>query len=43
MTSSKFTEHFPGSNKVHYPMSDGKDFALMLLMSVVDWKSYINV
>ena len=43
MTSSEFTEHFPGLNKVHYPIFDGKDFTLVLLMPVVDWKNYINV
>ena len=42
MTLSKFTEHFPGPNKVHYPISDGKDFTVVLT-AVVDWQNYINV
>ena len=37
MTSFEFTDHFPGSNKVHYPISDGKDFTLVF-KSVVGWK-----
>ena len=41
MTSFKFTDHFPGSNKVHYPISDRKDFTLMS-MSVVGGQNYIN-
>ena len=42
MTSSKFTEHFPGSNKVHFPICDGKDFTLVL-RSVVGQQNYINI
>ena len=42
MTSSEFTEHFPGLNKVHYPISDRKDLTL-LLTSVVGRQNYINV
>ena len=42
MTSFKFTDHFPGSNKVHYPISDKKDFTLVLT-SVVGRQNYINV
>ena len=42
MISSEFTEHFPGSNEVHYPISDGKDFTLVLT-SVVGRQNYINV
>ena len=42
MTSSKFTEHFPGSNKVHFPICDRKDFTLVL-RSVVGQQNYINI
>ena len=42
MTSSEFTEHFPGLNKVHYPISDGKDFT-SVLTTVVGWQNYINI
>ena len=37
MTSFEFTDHFPGLNKVHYPISAGKDFTLVFT-SVVGWK-----
>ena len=37
MTSFEFTDYFPGSNKVHYPISDGKDFTLVFT-SVVGGK-----
>ena len=42
MVSFEFTDHFSGSNKVHYPISDGKDFTLVL-MPVVGQQNYINV
>ena len=42
MTSLEFTDHFPGSNKVHYPISDGKDFTLVFT-SVVGRQNYINI
>ena len=31
MTSSRFTELFPGLNKVHYSSSDRKDFTVVLM------------
>ena len=37
ITSFEFNDHFPGSNKVHYPISDGKDFTLVFT-SVVGGK-----
>ena len=40
MTSSKFTGYYPGSNKVHYPISGRNDFTV-LLTSVVDRQNYI--
>ena len=42
MTSSEFTEHFPGSNKVHYPISDRKDVTLVLT-PVLGRQIHINV
>ena len=42
MTSSEFTEHLPGSNKVHYPISDRKDVTLVLT-SVLGRQNHINV
>ena len=42
MISLEFTDHFPGSNKVHYPISDGKDFTLVFT-SVVGRQNYINI
>ena len=43
MTSSEFTEHFPGLSKVpYYPISDRKDFNFVLT-SVLGWQNYINV
>ena len=42
MTSSKFTEHLPGSNKVHYPISDREDVTLVLT-SVLGRQIHINV
>ena len=42
MTSFEFTNHFLGSNKVYYPISDGKDF-ILVFMSVVGRQNYINV
>ena len=30
MTSSKFTEDFPGSSKVYYPLSGRNDFTVLL-------------
>ena len=42
MTSSEYIEHFPGSNKVHYPVSNRKDFTLVLT-SAVGRQNYINV
>ena len=39
---SEFTEHFPGLSKVHYPISDRKDFTLVLT-TVVGWQNFINV
>ena len=29
MTSFELTDHFPGSNKVYHPISDGKDLTLV--------------
>ena len=40
MTLCKFTEHLPGLNKVHYPISGRNDFTV-LLRSVVGWQNYI--
>ena len=41
-TSSKFTEHFQGLNKVHYSVSGRKDFTA-LLTSVVGQQIFINI
>ena len=41
MTSSEFTELLPGSNKVHYPISDRKDVTLVLA-SVLGRQNHIN-
>ena len=30
MASSEFTEHLPGSNKVHYPISGRNDFTVSM-------------
>ena len=38
--TSEFTEHLPGSNKVHYPISGRNDFTV-LLRSVVGQQYYI--
>ena len=42
MTSSKFTEHFSGSNKVHYPISNRNNFTVKI-MPVVGQQNYITV
>ena len=41
MTSSEFTEHFSGSNKVHYPISNIIGFTVVI--TPVDRLNYINV
>ena len=41
MTSSEFTEHFSGSNKVHYPISNINGFTVVI--TPVDRLNYINV
>ena len=40
MALSDFTEHFPGSNKVRYPISGRNDFTV-LLRSAVGRQNYI--
>ena len=42
LITSEFTELFPGLNKVHYPISDRKDFTVVLTF-VVGRQNHINV